>query len=301
MRWRVPPCTSVLRPRRRLQQERHLLNAQHARQPARLAHNREPAGKIRPVERHAEKEAQGRDRAVDARRLHAALRLVELEAAQSLCRRGIGRAANEGRKCPDIPNVVVARLLAEAAHAHVLDHARPQRADGPMGRIGGHRGSSLKPKVAGPSMLGIGCPDRHALLLTHPPPSPKMYRSRRPSSRESGFVHRPTADPQPSPWEPLFTPVSGHLLVDQESAASECLTMLPLRSDAALGVCAEISKDGGWPARPLCSSPSCARPSRGSAPSMESPSSGWWSVRQASRAGRNGCRARCEPSNPDRS
>src|SRR6266568_5253614 len=51
-------------------------------------------------------------------------------------------------------------------------------------------GSSLKPKVAGPSMLGIGCPDRHALLLTHPPPSPKMYRSRRPSSRESGFVLR---------------------------------------------------------------------------------------------------------------
>jgi hypothetical protein len=28
------------------------------------------------------------------------------------------------------------------------------------------RGSSLKPKVAGPSMLGIGCPVRHALLLT---------------------------------------------------------------------------------------------------------------------------------------
>ena len=28
------------------------------------------------------------------------------------------------------------------------------------------RGSSLKPKVAGPSMLGIGCPDRHALSLT---------------------------------------------------------------------------------------------------------------------------------------
>jgi hypothetical protein len=89
-----------------------------------LAHNREPAGEVRPVERHAEKEAQGRDRAVDARRLHAALRLVQLEAAQILRRRAIGRPANEGRKRPDIPNVVVARLLAEAAHAHVLDHAR---------------------------------------------------------------------------------------------------------------------------------------------------------------------------------
>jgi len=41
-----------------------------------------PPGKVRPIERHAEKEAQGRDRAVDARRLHAALRLVQLEAAQ---------------------------------------------------------------------------------------------------------------------------------------------------------------------------------------------------------------------------
>src|SRR5271155_1750422 len=43
------------------------------------------------------------------------------------------------------------------------------------------RGSSLELKVAGPSMLGIGCPDRHALPLatsptrrqrfTHPPPA----------------------------------------------------------------------------------------------------------------------------------
>ena len=118
----------VLRSRRRLQQKRHLLYAQHARQSARQPHDREPPGKVRPIERHAEKEAQGRDRAVDARRLHAALRLVELEAAQILCRRRIGRAADEGRERPDVPNVVVARLLAEAAHAHVLDHARTQRA-----------------------------------------------------------------------------------------------------------------------------------------------------------------------------
>src|SRR5438128_11875522 len=46
-------------------------------------------------------------------------------------------------------------------------------------------GSSLKPKVAGPSMLGIGCPDRHALPLT-------IHRKRTDRdahpSRESGFV-----------------------------------------------------------------------------------------------------------------
>src|SRR6516225_12488741 len=31
-------------------------------------------------------------------------------------------------------------LLVEAAHGHVFDHARPQRADGPLGGTGGHQG-----------------------------------------------------------------------------------------------------------------------------------------------------------------
>src|SRR5437879_3786836 len=82
-------------------------------QAARMAYDRKPSGKIRPLERHGEEETQGRDRAVDARRLHAALRLVELEAAQILRCRRIGRAADEGRERPDVANVVVARLLAE--------------------------------------------------------------------------------------------------------------------------------------------------------------------------------------------
>ena len=53
-------------------------------------------------------------------------------------------------------------------------------------------GSSLELKVAGPSMLGIGCPDRHAL------PRLTLSKMRRPRrvlpSRASGFVHRPKAD-----------------------------------------------------------------------------------------------------------
>jgi hypothetical protein len=133
-------CRLVLRPRRRLEQQRDLLDAQYSRQPARFAYDREPSGKVRPVERDGEEETQGRDRAVDAWRLHAGLRLVQLEAAQILRRRRVGRPANEGRECPHIANIVVARLLGEAAHPHVLDHARPQRADGPVGRMGGHRG-----------------------------------------------------------------------------------------------------------------------------------------------------------------
>jgi hypothetical protein len=53
---------------------------------------------------------------------------MKLETAQILCGRGVGRAANESRKRPHVPDVVVARLLAETAHAHVLDHALAQRA-----------------------------------------------------------------------------------------------------------------------------------------------------------------------------
>src|ERR1700719_4723531 len=49
-------------------------------------------------------------------------------------------------------------------------------------------------KVAGPSMLGIGCPDRHPLPLIHSPPPPKMHPPRRASSRESGFVPCPKPD-----------------------------------------------------------------------------------------------------------
>src|SRR5271166_3285116 len=65
--------------------------------------------------------------------------------------------------------------------------------------------SSLKPKVAGPSMLGIGCPDRHVLPLT---PAENAWTVTHASSRESGFVlgwlpalgtrgfHGPLSDPR---------------------------------------------------------------------------------------------------------
>ena len=50
-------------------------------------------------------------------------------------------------------------------------------------------GSSLELKVAGPSMLGIGCPDRHALPLTPLPPLPKRTdRDARPPARAGSFL-----------------------------------------------------------------------------------------------------------------
>src|SRR5262249_5018301 len=84
------------------------------------------------------KKAQRRDRTVDAWRPHAGLRLVELETAQILRHRCIRRPADQGRECAHVANVVAARLLAEATHAHVLDHARPQRTDRAVGRMGDH-------------------------------------------------------------------------------------------------------------------------------------------------------------------
>ena len=120
----------VLWPRCRLQQQRHLLDAEHRRDAPRVRHDGESACQIRPVKRHREEKAQRRDRAVDARRLQAALRLVQLEEAQLFRRRGVGRPADEGRKCPHLADIIAARVLLEAAHAHVFDHARPQRIDG---------------------------------------------------------------------------------------------------------------------------------------------------------------------------
>src|SRR6266852_7461406 len=46
-------------------------------------------------------------------------------------------------------------------------------------------------KVAGPSMLGIGCPDRHPFPLTHSPPPPKMHPPRRRPPARAGSFHAP--------------------------------------------------------------------------------------------------------------
>jgi Uroporphyrinogen decarboxylase (URO-D) len=42
----------------------------------------------------------------------------------------IRRAPEKGCKDPDVPDIVVARLLDEVAHAHIFDHAPAQRTDG---------------------------------------------------------------------------------------------------------------------------------------------------------------------------
>src|SRR6266849_3744783 len=75
---------------------------------------------------------------------------MQLEKAKILRRGRIRRAAEKGCKCPDVPDIVVVRLLDEVAHRHVFDHAPAQRADGLIT----HRGAPvLRWRLIDPSIL----------------------------------------------------------------------------------------------------------------------------------------------------
>jgi hypothetical protein len=52
---------------------------------------------------------------------------MQLEKAKILRRGRIRLAAEKGCKCPDVPDIVVTRLLDEVAHRHVFDHAPARR------------------------------------------------------------------------------------------------------------------------------------------------------------------------------
>jgi hypothetical protein len=99
----------------------------------------EATRQIRPVERHGEEEAQRRNRAVDGGRLHAALDLMDLEAADVLGRRRIRRPLEEGGEAPDEADVIALRLFPQATPGHVFEHAPTQQCDGRLDRLIGHR------------------------------------------------------------------------------------------------------------------------------------------------------------------
>jgi len=102
------------------------------------AHRHQAARQIPPANRHREQEAQRRYGAVDGCRAGAASMLVQLEVAQILGRRGIGRTAQEDGETPDVPDVVVLRVRSQAPHHHVMLHALTERADRCAGRDGIH-------------------------------------------------------------------------------------------------------------------------------------------------------------------
>src|SRR6202023_2339237 len=83
---------------------------------------------------------------------------------------------------------VAVRLLGEAAHRHVFDHARTQRADGPGRRSGGHRGGPLRAEGCWTFDARDWMP-RSSPLTAHPPTATaKNAPASTPPSRESGFV-----------------------------------------------------------------------------------------------------------------
>src|SRR5262249_60193512 len=89
--------------------------------------------------RHGAREARRRSRAVYARRTYASPGLMQLKTAKILSD-GLSRRTSQKRcESPDLPDIVVARLLDEVAHRHVFDHALAQRADGFLA----HRGAPV--------------------------------------------------------------------------------------------------------------------------------------------------------------
>ena len=95
----------------RFEQPADFLDAQHRWQLARVARQDQAPRQVWPVERHGEEEAQRRDRAVDRRRLYAALALVHLKPANILSRRRIGRPPEEGGEAAHKTNIVVLRIV----------------------------------------------------------------------------------------------------------------------------------------------------------------------------------------------
>ena len=122
-----------------VQQPGDLVAAQHHGQLARMGQPDELARQVRPIDRVGEEEAQRRHDAVHGRHRNAGIALLDLEPAQIIRRRRIGRAAQEGREAPDIANVVALRLSREPAHVHIVDQPLAQRADRGIENRMGHR------------------------------------------------------------------------------------------------------------------------------------------------------------------
>ena len=95
------------------EQPAHLLGAQDVGQRARMVEADQPAGEIGPVDRMDEEEAQGRDDGIHRRHPEADLLLRDLETAQVVDGRRVGRAPQERRQTPDITKVVALCLTRE--------------------------------------------------------------------------------------------------------------------------------------------------------------------------------------------
>ena len=112
-----------------LDQLRHLIRREHTRQLPRIVRAGQLMGEVRTAERDGEEKAQRRGLRIHLRRLRALFDLRELEPADVVAGRRIGRAAEKSRKGLNMPDIVVPRLVAESPDGHVRDHAGAKIAD----------------------------------------------------------------------------------------------------------------------------------------------------------------------------
>src|SRR6516164_11459739 len=121
--------------RRGLDQPGDLIRSEHPRQLPRVVRASQLMGEVGAAERDGEEEAQRRSLRIHLRWLCALLDLRQLEAANVVAGRGVGRAAEKSGKGLNMPDIIVPRLLAEGPDGHVRDHAGAKIAD----RLVAHR------------------------------------------------------------------------------------------------------------------------------------------------------------------
>ena len=114
----------------RLEQPGDLIGSEHLRQLPRIVRPGQLMGEVGAAECDGEEETQRRGLCVHLRGLRALFDLRKLETAQVVAGRGVGRAAKKARKRLNVPDIIVLRLVAEAPHGHVCDHATAKIADG---------------------------------------------------------------------------------------------------------------------------------------------------------------------------
>jgi hypothetical protein len=100
----------VFEPRRRIQEPRHLLRAEHDRQLAGFVDERRVLDDVGAPERDSEEEPQRSHSVIENRHMRAVRRQMQLKAPDVLEARRVGRSAEECSKVPDGADVALLSL-----------------------------------------------------------------------------------------------------------------------------------------------------------------------------------------------
>src|SRR6516225_9509857 len=146
-------------------------------------------GEIVPPQRDAEQKPHPRHDPVAIADARPALDQVQLEAADVVSCRRVGRAPQKRREAPAAVDVASLRMAPQLAGGHILDHTLAQRADG---GISGH-GELLLSEVANTSSSsGRGSSPRYKRALNSPQtpptgtPAQRLSRQRFSALAQSG-------------------------------------------------------------------------------------------------------------------